>query len=78
MTYLLDTNVLVYTLDPRDPPKRERARSILERFTELGTGAIPTQALAELANVALRKLGLPADDATGRSSVSKWHSQSFH
>lgn len=65
MTYLLDTNVLVYTLDPRDPRKRERARSLLEKLLELGRGAIPAQVLAELANVALRKLDLPADDAYG-------------
>lgn len=63
MNYLLDTNVLVYALDPRDPRKRQRARWLLDRLIELGSGAIPAQALAELANVTLRKLGLPAADA---------------
>jgi predicted nucleic acid-binding protein len=29
--YVVDTNVLVYTLDRREPEKRERAREVLRR-----------------------------------------------
>lgn len=54
--YLIDTNVLVYALDARDPERRARARDWLEFLARFGTGMLSAQALTELANVALRKL----------------------
>lgn len=63
MTYLLDTNVLVYSLDSRDPAKRDRAREVLDRLVELGNAALSSQALAEFANVALRKLALTPEQS---------------
>lgn len=54
--YLVDSNVIVYPLDRRDPWKQARAREVLRRLEGTGSGALPAQALAELANVALRKL----------------------
>lgn len=56
MSYLLDTNVLIYSLDHRDQLKRERAREVMERVVDLGTGVLTSQVLAEFANVTLRKL----------------------
>ena len=31
--YVVDTNVLVYALDRREPEKRERAREVLRRIS---------------------------------------------
>src|ERR687898_351910 len=36
--YVVDTNVLVYTLDRREPEKRERAREVLRRVGGARTG----------------------------------------
>src|SRR5215203_2357426 len=54
--YVVDTNVLVYALDRREPEKRERAREVLRRVSRYGTAALPAQVLSEFANACLRKL----------------------
>jgi predicted nucleic acid-binding protein len=54
--YVVDTNVLVYALDRREPEKRERAREVLRRVGGAGTAALPAQVLSEYANACLRKL----------------------
>jgi predicted nucleic acid-binding protein len=54
--YVVDTNLLVYTLDRREPEKRERAREVLRRVGGAGSAALPAQVLSELANACLRKL----------------------
>ena len=53
---MVDTNVLVYALDRREPEKRERAREVLRRVGSAGTAALPAQVLSEFANACLRKL----------------------
>jgi len=45
--YVVDTNVLIYALDQRDPEKRERAREVLRRIGGAGTAALPAQVLFE-------------------------------
>lgn len=52
----VDTNVLVYYVDRRDPAKREKARSIVVEAVRNGGFAITYQSLNEFANVALKKL----------------------
>jgi predicted nucleic acid-binding protein len=68
--YVLDTNVLVYALDRREPEKRDRAREVLRR---LGTsGAIlPAQVLSEFANVCLTKLEPRPDPAAVQREVER-------
>lgn len=56
MTYLIDTNVLVYPLDGRDPDKGKQASAWLRLLAEEEMGALSTQALSELANVCLSRL----------------------
>lgn len=56
---LVDTNVLVYAHDGREPEKQHRAKHVLLRLGAGPTGAIPAQALAEFASVALRKFQPP-------------------
>src|SRR5215212_544336 len=54
--YVVDTNVLVYTLDRRQPEKRQRAREVLRRVGTAGTAALPAQVLSEFGGACLRKL----------------------
>src|SRR5215213_8824322 len=54
--YVVDTNLLVYTLDRREPEKRERAREVLRSVGRGGSATLPAQVLSEFANACLRKL----------------------
>jgi predicted nucleic acid-binding protein len=47
--YVVDTNLLVYALDRREPEKRERAREVLRSVGRAGTAALPAQVLFESA-----------------------------
>jgi predicted nucleic acid-binding protein len=56
----LDTNVLVYADAGDEPAKQSRAVELISQHRLAGTGVLSTQVMQEYANVALRKLGLPA------------------
>ena len=59
----LDTNVLVYLVDGRDPVRQARAREVVERAVRTGRCILSVQNLGELIVVALRK-GLATPAAT--------------
>lgn len=61
LTYLLDTNIILYPNDPDEPEKQMRAIELLGRLRNGQNAALPSQVLAEFANVALRKLSPPMD-----------------
>ena len=67
--YVVDTNVLVYTLDRREPEKRERAREVLRRGA--GSAAVPAQVLSEFANACSRKLEPRPDPELVRRQVER-------
>ena len=69
--YLVDTYLLVYALDRREPEKRERAREVLRRVGGAGTAALPAQVLSEFANACLRKLEPRPDPETVRREVER-------
>ncbi len=56
---LLDTNVLVYSIDWRFEPKRRRALDLIERLADLEAAALSVQVLSEFFNVSTRKLVPP-------------------
>jgi len=56
MLTFVDTNVLVSSVDPRDPVKRSRANAWLERLWKLRTGRTSVQVLAEFYTSATRKI----------------------
>src|SRR5215217_4028657 len=60
--YVVDTNVLLYALNRREPEKRERAREVLRRVGGAGTAALPAQVLSEFGGACLSKLE-PRPDA---------------
>jgi predicted nucleic acid-binding protein len=51
----LDTNVLIYAYDPKDPRKQGIARELVEKAL-LGDGVVSVQVLAEFAATLLHKL----------------------
>ena len=68
MAALVDTNVLVYRHDPRDPVKQARAQSLLRAGIEDGWVRISHQAIAEFMAAVSRPLAdmgplLPPADA---------------
>jgi predicted nucleic acid-binding protein len=56
----LDTNISVHADAGDEPEKQERALSLISEHRLAGSGVGSTQVLQEYANVALRKLALPA------------------
>ncbi len=69
--YVVDTNLLVYALDRREPEKRERAREVLRRVGSAGSAALPAQVLSEFGGACLRKLEPRPDPATVRREVER-------
>jgi len=62
---LIDTNILVYAHDTREPKKRQRALRVLERLHELASGRLSVQCLAEVYAAVRRgpKARLTAEEA---------------
>lgn len=59
---LVDTNILVYAYDPRDPTKNRHAQTLLQALHDHKIGYLSVQSLAEFLN-ATRKLAIPAATA---------------
>ncbi|EAR23425.1 PIN domain-containing protein [Nitrococcus mobilis] len=59
----VDTNVLVYSVDPSEPSKRDASRRILLELARTGEIVTSTQVLKEFYNIALRKIGLASNVA---------------
>ena len=67
---LLDTNILIYTFDPRDEARQEQAIAILLKLEEDEKGCLSTQCLSEFASAAMTKLGLSADEIMAK--INDW------
>jgi predicted nucleic acid-binding protein len=59
----LDTNILLYAMDPRDPIKQAHAASLVERLGNEGSAMLSTQVLIELFSNLHRKLGITRERA---------------
>lgn len=59
MTFLIDSNVLIYGQAIGEPRKRLMAREVMKRLASAGSGVLTAQVLAEFSNVCIRKLNLP-------------------
>ena len=62
----IDTNVLVYADDVRDPRKRDRARELIRALMRDRRGVLSLQVLQEYFAAATGKLGISAQDAKRR------------
>lgn len=69
----VDTNVLVYQLDTREPEKHAQARMWLEHLWETRRGRISFQVLSELYVTVTRKLNPGLDQETARRAVQALH-----
>ena len=70
-SFVVDTSVLVYALDRREPEKRERAREVLRRVGGAGTADLPAQVLSEFGDACSRKLEPRPDPTTVRREVER-------
>lgn len=68
--FLVDTNVLVYAYDPRDPIKNERARLLLDRLIETGRGILTPQILVEFYNVVTHRLPTPLTHSQAERTIT--------
>src|ERR1035438_7179130 len=57
--FFVDTNLLLYSLDPADPVKRARARDWMQGLWETGSGRLSWQVLNEFYVNAAGKMKLP-------------------
>ncbi|MEW6690217.1 MAG: PIN domain-containing protein [Pseudomonadota bacterium] len=69
MTALVDTNVLVYRFDPRDPRKQRIARELLREGIERDTLRVPHQAIVEFIQAVTRPLGRSGRSLLGRADA---------
>lgn len=71
--YFLDTNVLVYSFDDREPTKRDTAQKLIAQALRQGCGVISWQVVQEFLNVALHKWEVPmtTGDATAYLSGTR-------
>lgn len=72
MTTFVDTNVLVYAHDERDPEKALTAITVLTDLWTEGTGALSTQVLQEFYSVATGKLKPAMSPAEARIVVADY------
>lgn len=70
MPLLLDTNVLIYAVDGREPDKQRQARAILREAGVRKVGVLSAQVLAEYARVGLDRLRPPLAPDDLRQHVS--------
>jgi predicted nucleic acid-binding protein len=74
---LLDTNILVYAYDRREPVKRDAALALARALAHTGEVAVTTQVLSELFWTISRSIPdpLPAADAARsvRRHAATWH-----
>jgi predicted nucleic acid-binding protein len=66
---LFDTNILVYSDDPRDPGKQQIALNLIKMHLRMRTGVVSLQVLQEYFVSATRKLKLDAELAKRRMEV---------
>lgn len=67
----IDTNILMYTLDPKDQEKKDQARKIVKKVVEAHQPVISTQVIEEFYVVASRKL--KADPITVKNIIHNFH-----
>ena len=52
----IDSNLIIYANDCRDPEKQDKALALIKKLMISGTGVISSQVMQEYSNVALNKL----------------------
>ena len=65
----LDTNILVYAVDGKDPAKQGVARRIVSSALDSDRFIVSVQVLNEFSNIALLKLGMDVDEVKDFVSI---------
>jgi len=72
-SFFVDSNLLLYSVDPQDSAKRNRATEWLDMLWLEGAGRLSWQVLHEFYWNAIRKMGLDAANARGMvDDLSQW------
>src|SRR4030042_5391442 len=67
---LIDTNLLIYLYDQKQPDKQAQAQRVLEQLELTRSGRLSVQALAEFFSVATRKLSPSLTSAEALDQVT--------
>ncbi len=59
----LDSNLLIYSIDEKDPSKREHVQKFLDEIDTIHVPVISTQTIGEFFNVSTRKLRIPKENS---------------
>ena len=68
--FFIDTNIIVYSFDSHDSPKREISKGLVKK-AHLGSGCISFQVIQEFLNVATRKFERPLRTEDAQKYLSK-------
>ncbi|HEV8574188.1 MAG TPA: PIN domain-containing protein [Dehalococcoidia bacterium] len=68
---LVDTNILVYTFDPRDRAKQEKAQQVFEQLVEAGRAVLSVQCLTEFFRTVRWRLPDPMDPERALLEVTR-------
>jgi predicted nucleic acid-binding protein len=68
---LVDTNILIYPLDPLEPARARQAREVLQELRSSASAALTTQVLGEFFRVATARLDPPIPPADARALVAQ-------
>ena len=79
--FFLDTNLLVYAIDPTEPDKQAVAQKWIANAHQSGNGCLSCQVVQEWFNVVLRKAAVPLNTRQAASIYRTlieplWHIQS--
>lgn len=69
---LLDTNVLVYFVDPEDPQKQYRAEEVMNALRANQNGRLSVQNLAEFFYTSTRKLKPPLSPSQAMEQIDRF------
>jgi predicted nucleic acid-binding protein len=71
-TVLIDTNVLVYMFDPREPARQKQAIKVLRGLEQSANGRLSVQCLSELSSVVMRRLDPPMSPVETLTQVERF------
>ena len=69
--FFLDTNIFIYSFDPRAPAKRRKAIELVRHALQSQAGIISTQVVQEFLNVATAKLEVPLHPRDARDYLAQ-------
>jgi predicted nucleic acid-binding protein len=71
-SFFIDTNILVYAHDPRDPNRGRQARDILKRLTSNDNGLLSVQCLTEFYRAARWKIREPLSPQEALAQIERF------